>query len=264
MVYREIRRSAGALWRGFSRRRELQFNSVIVNGPTFHSDGMTLSNSSDCLNDPDIARAYRDSLAVGDWRGDGSLHDMRWRYYIVCRAAQLAFSLPGDFVECGVYRGGYARAILSYLPFKQSGRTYHMLDTFEGLKADLVTESEKERGILSAYAHYDECYEDVRRMFADDPVKIIRGAVPGTLAQCEARQIAYLSLDMNCAQPEVDAAEYFWDRITPGGVILHDDYNFPLHVEQRHAMDDFAKRKNAVLIALPTGQAMIFKPHARS
>ncbi len=252
MVYRTLRKSAGRLWRGFRRRHELQFDSVIVNGPSYHSDGMTLLNSSACLADPDISRAYQESLKVGDWRGDGSRYDMRWRYYIVCRVAQLAMTVPGDFVECGVYRGGYARAILSYLPFQNSGRRYWMLDTFDGLKSDLVTDAEKDRGILAAYAHYDECYEDVRRMFANDPVTIIRGAVPGTLPQCDAKEIAYLSLDMNCVTPELDAANYFWDRLSPGGILLHDDYNFPLHQEQRLAMDQFAKERGAVLIGLPT------------
>ena len=75
-----------------------------------------------------------------------------------------------------------------------------------------------------------------------------------------ASAIAYLSLDMNWAVPEQRAAEYFWDRIVPGGIILHDDYGFKLHEEQRKMMDRFAASRGVQVLALPTGQGIILKP----
>jgi hypothetical protein len=37
---------------------------------------------------------------------------------------------PGDFVECGVHKGGYARMILEYVTFEGSGKRMFLFDTF--------------------------------------------------------------------------------------------------------------------------------------
>lgn len=84
--------------------------------------------------------------------------------------------------------------------------------------------------------------------------------MPEILPRIPAERVAYLSLDMNCALPEQRAAEYFWDRIVPGGIILHDDYDFALHEEQRKMMDRFAASRGVPVLALPTGQGIILKP----
>jgi hypothetical protein len=65
---------------------------------------------------------------------------------------------------------------------------------------------------------------------------------------------------MNVTKPEIDAMEYFWDKLVSGAVLIHDDYGFPQHINQKHAVDAFAKQKNVPVLSLPTGQAIIFKP----
>jgi O-methyltransferase len=64
---------------------------------------------------------------------------------------------------------------------------------------------------------YSECFEDVKKPFAQySNVQIIRGTVRMTLPHVESNPIAYLSIDMNCAEPEIAAAEFFWDKISAG------------------------------------------------
>lgn len=65
---------------------------------------------------------------------------------------------------------------------------------------------------------------------------------------------------MNCAAPERAAAEYFWERLAPGGVILSDDYGFAGFESQRQALDEFAAARGVQVMALPTGQGLIIKP----
>ncbi len=48
---------------------------------------------------------------------------------------------------------------------------------------------------------------------------------------------------MNCAPPEIAAAEYFWDRLVPGAEIVLDDYGWQKHDGQRLAFDGFAQKK---------------------
>lgn len=232
----------------------------LIPGPmTYSQDGMATSHNADFLRDPRFARAYQAGEATGSW-GQGRTVN-QWRAYVQCWAAAHAQRLPGDFVECGVYKGGYARANIEYLDFNRLGKKYFLLDTFNGLAENYVSEQERQRGLLQAYSLYEECYAAVHHTFAPYPnVVIVRGAVPETLPQVTTAQVCFLSIDMNNAAPEVAAAEYFWDRLVPGAVMLLDDYGHRLHAVQKREMDAFAARQGVQILTLPTAQGLILKP----
>ena len=115
-------------------------------------------------------------------------------------------------------------------------------------------------GIDNYLVSYKNVYEDVKKTFSSHKVEIIKGVVPNTLPLCKATKIAYLSIDMNCVEPEIAAANFFWDKIVQGGVIILDDYGFAQHINQKLAFDEFAKIKGISILSLPTGQGVIFKP----
>ncbi len=121
--------------------------------------------------------------------------------------------------------------------------------------------SESERRNLKPSPQFEECLEEVRNTFAPyhKTVRIIPGAVPATLSQVEADRVAFLSIDMNNAAPEIAAAEFFWPRLSPGAPIVLDDYGWSEHAEQKQAFDEFAKRHSVVILSLPTGQGLIIK-----
>jgi len=73
---------------------------------------------------------------------------------IVCWFADMVKDLEGDFVECGVNTGAYSRAVIEYINFKQTDKTFYLLDTFEGLDASLITKEEKQAGIENYLTHY--------------------------------------------------------------------------------------------------------------
>src|SRR5262249_29377780 len=147
---------------------------------------------------------------------------------VACWAGRHAALLPGDFVECGVNRGGLSRAIVDYVRFETLNKKFFLVDAFRGLIPEYLTPNEKRKGLLDIYNYYeDNSFEAVCKTFAPfSNVVVMQGAVPDILPDVPVKNIAYLSLDMNCAMPEQRALEYFWDRIVPGGIILHDDYGF--------------------------------------
>lgn len=235
----------------------IQFLPPVFHGPlTYQADGVITSNNCDFIHEPRFKAAYAAAETTNPWEG----FNMPWRVYIVCWFANYVKQLPGDFVECGVNTGAYARAIIEYVDFPRLNKTFYLLDTYEGLVATQITEKEKKAGIDSYLRNYKNVYEQVVETFRNFPVKIIKGAVPGTLPQCDAKQICYLSIDMNVMEPEIAAANYFWDKVVKGGVIILDDYGFPKHIEQKNAFDEFAKLKGVQILSLPTGQGIIFKP----
>jgi len=230
-------------------------NRALYGKARYNQDGLATSHFGSFLDDPRFRAAYAAGLATGSWEGD-----VHWRAHIVCWAAARGAMLPGDFVECGVNRGGYALTAMTYLGFETLGKRFFLLDTFEGLVAEQLSDEERAAGRRGG--GYTPCYEAVQRTFAryGDAVRIIRGTVPGTLAQVDAERVAFLSIDMNAREPEIAAAEHFWDRLAPGAAMVLDDYGWRKHAAQRHAFDEFARRRGVPLLALPTGQGLILKP----
>jgi O-methyltransferase len=241
-----------------SFRHHADYVHVPRESITFFEDGLLTQHSAAFLEDEKFIRAYELGAATDSWKGAS----IRWRAYVACWAGQHAALLPGDFVECGVNRGGLARAMVDYVRFETLNKKFFLIDTFKGLVPDYLTSDEKTKGLLDNYNYYeDNSLGAVRETFAPfSNVMVVQGTVPDILPEIPSKQVAYLSLDMNCMWPEQKAAEYFWDLIVPGGIILHDDYGFDLHEEQRKMMDRFAASRGVAVLALPTGQGIIFKP----
>jgi len=227
---------------------------VLPYPPAYQEDGFATIHNCDFIHDADFKRAYAAGERTGSWSGN------RWRAHVYAWVASQAFRLQGDFVECGVNKGGYARMLYEYLPLAQSPRKFFLMDTFNGFDDASITQAERDRGIPSAYG-YTECFEQVRDTFAPFPnAVLVRGAIPSTLPQVPSERVAFLSIDMNCVEPEIAAAEWFWDRMVSGGFILLDDYGHPLHIAQKQAFDGFARTRGVKILQLPTEQALIMRP----
>ncbi len=89
---------------------------------------------------------------------------------------------------------------------------------------------------------------------------IVKGDIPESLSEIKSEKISLLSIDLNCAAPEIAAAEFFWDKLVSGAAIVLDDYGWAKHIVQKHAFDAFAERKKVAILSLPTGQGLIIKP----
>ncbi len=244
-----------ALPKGWTDRLRVA-RSALRSRFTYAEDFLFTTVNADFLKEKPFVESYGlgRSLMLESW-GDYQFH---WRAYILCWAAWRAKDLEGDFVECGVNTGMCARMIINYINFDKLPKKFYLLDTFEGMLEKYSSPKEMER---SRTMGYHDVYEEVRRTFGPfKNVEIIKGAVPETLFKVGAERVAFLSMDMNCVRPEVEALEFFWDKLTRGAAILLDDYGFPGHEEQKEAHDDFARRRGVMVLPSPTGQGLIFKP----
>jgi hypothetical protein len=221
---------------------------------TYNQDGLCTVHNCDFMQDPLFLASYNLGKATGSW----GAADIHWRAHVVCWAADRAKTLDGDFVECGVLRGGYARTVINYVDFKALNKKFYLLDTFVGLPDKYITAEERKLG-MEGYA-YGDSYDDVARTFSGWNVEIIRGEVPGTLPLVGAKKVCYLSIDMNCVTPEIAAAEFFWGKMVSGAIMVLDDYGWLGHHIQKQAFDEFASKKKVRILSLPTGQGLVFKP----
>lgn len=230
----------------------------------YAQDGLISVHNHDFMRDPRFLRAYQRGVKA---LGGADRYIWHWRAHVGLWVADCAGRLDGDFVECGVNYGFLSSAIMEQLDWNSRNSTFYLLDTFQGLDPRFVTASEVQSGSMTKNAEHlsDKFYvsgaESVRANFAEwQNVRIIEGAVPDTLAAVPSERIAYLHLDMNCAPPEVAAAEHFWDRMVPGGMILFDDYAYFGFSGQKVALDGFSQRVGVAICALPTGQGLMVKP----
>ena len=236
-------------------------NLRLTEGPlTYNEDGLATSHNCDFMTDPLFMESYRLGKATHLGAGSSVGSEVGWRTHVICWAASHAKNLEGDFVECGVNRGWFSRAAMQYVDFKRLNKKFYLLDTFCGFSEKYILKEERDIGRLPGKG-YEECYENVKETFREfSNVKIIRGPVPETLSQVDAAKVAYLSIDMNCVMPEIAAAEFFWNKLVKGAVVILDDYGWKAHILQKKAFDKFTREKGVEILSLPTGQGLIFKP----
>ena len=151
-----------------------------------------------------------------------------------------AAGLEGDFVECGVWRGG--NAIVAADVFRRAGqaRKSWLFDTFTGMTeptdADVRRNGEgaretffrKQRGDHNewCYASIEDVQESVRRAGLTANVRFVKGDVMLTLADPTAlpTTISVLRLDTDWYESTKLELEVLYPRLVRGGILIIDDY----------------------------------------
>jgi hypothetical protein len=228
----------------------------------YAQDGLFTMHSDHFRLDPDFRAAYSRGMQASD----GVDPAFEWRVHIALWAARTALRVDGDFVECGVNAGFVSSAIMEKLQWNAVGRRFYLIDTFTGPILAQYSQQEVRNGRLTLAMQtleagaYVTDMDRIRANFAGWPNAIIvRGAVPEILEKTGFGVVAFLHIDMNCALPERAAFEFFWDRLSPGAVVLFDDYAYYRHDCQREGIDAAVRERGAEVLSLPTGQGLIIK-----
>jgi hypothetical protein len=174
-----------------------------------------------------------------------------WRTAVLCWAARNGLRLEGDFVECGCYRGTSARIVCDALDFGKESRQYWLYDLFVYPEGSTHTRM-PDLG--------DDLYARTCARFTDlANVRVIKGSVPEVLHAGAPERVAFLHIDMNAVAPEIGALEYFFDRLTPGAVIVLDDFGYFGYRAQRDAERAWFAERGYHVLELPTSQGLIIR-----
>ena len=136
--------------------------------------------------------------------------------------------VPGDFVECGVWRGGCSillRGVIAAL--KDERRRVWLFDSFEGLpKPEVVQDANDKLWEYSYFRVPREQVEENFRLFGllDHRVKFVKGWFRNTLPGSEVSKISILRLDGDMYDSTMVSLVNLYPRIQPGGYIVIDDY----------------------------------------
>jgi Methyltransferase domain len=234
--------------------------AVFRIGDRHSQDGLFTIHSDHVRGDPGFRAAYSRGLQASQ----GIDPKFEWRLHIALGVARAAVRVAGDFAECGVNTGFMSSAIMHQLGWNAIGKRFYLIDTFNGPVLSQYSTQETQNGrvdiakrALRAGAYVTDV-DRIRANFAEWPNAIVvQGAVPEVLDSVNIGPVAFLHIDMNCALPEQRALAYFWERLSPGAVVLLDDYAYAGHEYQRDTIDAFARLKGIEVLSLPTGQGII-------
>lgn len=121
-------------------------------------------------------------------------------------------TLPGDFLQFGVFRGHTARILESYI---LPGRKLHLFDSFEGLPEDW-SDTKFKKGHFSVTA--DE-------IFAFDPSRtaVHKGWFSDTIGpykETYSNPVSMIHSDVDLYSLTIDVLEGLNDQIVPGTILL--------------------------------------------
>lgn len=173
--------------------------------------------------------------------------------------------VPGDIVECGVFKG---TGILTFLKLKKflspnSVKKIIGFDYFD-TKSLLNGLVDKDKEAMSAlfsgrdFSHDNFYYEYLKNLiiscgFKDHDFNLIKGdvseTVPKFLENRPGMKISLLYLDLDLEKPTYDVLNCAWERVSRGGIIVFDEYGFHNWSESK-GVDRFLENKNIEIKSL--------------
>ena len=200
------------------------------------------------LDQEDVAPEIR---AEGrDWPATAETMVGRRRLDNVRHAVEtvLAEGVPGDLIETGVWRGGVTILMRGILEaWDDPDRRVWVADSFEGLPAPNVESYPDDEGHdLSGVETLMVGADEVRANFdryglLDDRVRFLEGWFADTLAAAPIKQLAVLRLDGDLYESTMDALVPLYDKVSPGGFVIVDDYG--AWEPCRKAIEDFRSER---------------------
>ena len=165
--------------------------------------------------------------------------------------------VPGDIVECGVFKGVgamyWAKLLAIYAP--GSRKRVIGFDTFsEFANSMLDYEREAAEGFTSeaSFLGIDprEIVSKASAAGLDGRLELIVGDVAETALTYaqdnKGFRVSLLHLDLDTYSGTKAVLEALYDRVTPGGIIVCDEYGSPEWGES-DAIDEFLKDRNVML-----------------
>ena len=157
-------------------------------------------------------------------------------------------NVPGDLIETGVWRGGASILMRGYLAaWEMNDRKLWVADSFEGLPVPSLPQDEgwdfsaSKEPILAI--PLEEVQENFRRYnLLDDQVQFLKGWFCDTLPTAPIEKLAVLRLDGDLYESTMDGLNALYDKVSPGGFIIVDDYGD--FEPCRRAITEFRQARN--------------------
>lgn len=165
--------------------------------------------------------------------------------------------IGGAMAELGVYQGESARIIHHLAP----ERDFFLFDTFMGFPS---SDLRQEKGEAAGYspAHFSDTNIDrvIRYIDGNEKIHPVPGIFPGSVESFPEMNFALVNLDADLYEPTRAGLQYFYPRLSAGGVLLIHDHNRKWEGIRR-AVEEFSKTIPEEFFQVPDldGTVMIIK-----
>ena len=148
-----------------------------------------------------------------------------------CVESVLKNDVPGDLIETGVWRGGaciFMRAVLA--AHGDLYRSVWVADSFSGLPPPSPDKYQADAGdIFHSFEALAISLEEVKHNFErynllDHRVHFLKGWFKDTLPTAPIDRLAVLRLDGDMYESTIQALDALYDKLSPGGFVIIDDY----------------------------------------
>jgi len=178
--------------------------------------------------------------------------------------------IPGDFAECGVWRGGSVMAMALTLLELGNVRDLYLFDTFEGMttpgERDVTYAGVSATELLDSPTGRMRCdaeMEFVRKAVAStgypmERVHFVAGPVEVTIPAKAPSQLALLRLDTDFHSSTVHELKHLYPRLVDNGVLIIDDYG--AWRGAREAVDEYFEGQPILLNRIDWTGRLVIKP----
>ena len=168
--------------------------------------------------------------------------------FLIHSLVQAQRRIAGDMAEVGVYKGGSSKLICDV----KGSVPLHLFDTFDGLpEPHEKDQAFFERGMvassLSVVQKYLQPYENVL---------FYPGLFPDTSTPVKDKMFSFVHLDVDLYQSMLSSLEFFYPRLSLGGIIIAHDYQYP---GVRQAFAEFFGDQSDRVIELSNNQCMVIR-----
>ena len=182
----------------------------------------------------------------------GGQTEMADKKLLLRNLAAWSEGVEGEIAECGSFRGVSAWFIADAT--RDTGKALHLFDSFEGLSAPGSSDGAHwHEGALAAGE------QDCLRTLGVHAKRAVihRGWIPDRFPDVGDTRFSFIHVDVDLYEPHRDAIEFFWPRLTSGGVMVFDDYGSSYCPGARQAVDEAFARTD--IVESPSGQAFVIK-----
>ena len=171
--------------------------------------------------------------------------------------------IPGDFVECGVWRGGSTMLIaFTLIELNATNRKIYLYDTFKGMTKptdyDHLVSNKKIRAIDKWKKEQKKDYNKwvyvslskVKKNMAltkypKNNIVFVKGKVEETIPKTIPSKIAILRLDTDWYESTKHELIHLFPPLLKGGILIIDDYGY--WAGSKKAVDEYFSNKQILL-----------------
>jgi O-methyltransferase len=149
-----------------------------------------------------------------------------WRLWELWSLLGEVSDVPGALLEVGVWRGGSGALLATRAAALGIREPVFLCDTWQGVV---------KTGAIDIY-YRDGKHDDTSRDIVEDlvarlgltNVRLLEGVFPDeTAAPISDQTFRLCHIDVDVYQSAHDVFDWAWSRLSPGGVVVFDDYGFP-------------------------------------